>query len=102
MSTKTTKLIVHISDIHICEDTTSSQLKLAQLCTSIGNYRYYSSEIIIVATGDITQSGKSLEFENAYFFFQELKEDLIKKHRFQSIDFCFCPGNHDLDFSQEL
>lgn len=100
MKTEDKKLFIHISDIHISENTTNEDLKLNKFISAIARHRYLTDNLTFLVTGDIAQSGNKKEYENAYLFFQEIKETLLCKHNFSEINFCFCPGNHDLDFSQ--
>ena len=92
--------ILHLSDIHFGRDrciTTDSFSRKSEIMDKlISTLASMSDEMkpdLVLVTGDIAWTGKISEFDEAYEWFQRLKENL-------GLDigrFVFCPGNHDLN-----
>jgi len=90
---------LHISDFHCREGEKWSQdLVLSSLLNDVKkNYSGESSPDLIFVTGDISFSGKKVEFDMAQSFIDELsKVTLVEKD-----SIFFVPGNHDIDRNEE-
>lgn len=89
--------ICHFSDIHFKIDERNAIEKRGELIAAAIDEQIVSlDEITIVISGDIAYSGKKEEFEKAYKFFMNIKDELNKRnHR---VTYFSVPGNHDCDF----
>ncbi|WP_233853526.1 tetratricopeptide repeat protein [Paraburkholderia sp. HD33-4] len=89
---------LHVSDFHFRSgDTYDSDVVLRALIGSVRTFRDTGRRCdLIFATGDIAQSGKPQEYQQATRFFDALLEaaDLERRCLF------VVPGNHDVDRSQ--
>lgn len=97
LTTKVT--IIHLSDLHI---TSSNQFETNNILRSLRAdiiKRLHDADLkdpIICITGDLTYSGKPEEFESVKAFSDSLMKDIGAKAIF------FSPGNHDLNWSDNL
>lgn len=92
--------ILHLSDIHFGRDRsgysepfTRKREILDKLIDTLASLENDLKPDLVLVTGDIAWTGKAAEFDEAYEWFQRLKEVL-------ALDigrFVFCPGNHDLN-----
>ncbi len=92
--------IVHLSDIHICEEKKFYLKEQAKkIAEAIYNRNDEETNLIIIVTGDIAFSGKESEYELAKEYFDILNTRL--KGACKTYNLLFTPGNHDCDFSEE-
>lgn len=88
--------IIHLSDIHfIDEESKNFILDRASKIVEIIHSVAYSTDVLIVVSGDIAQSGKQEEYQVASVFFSNIKTQL--EERGKKVEFVFSPGNHDFD-----
>ena len=93
-------LILHLSDTHIDEEsgqllsyTTLIKKSLQTLLD--GNTIDF---ILIAVTGDIVESGRNVEYENACLFFDKLSDEITHQYKIE-LDIIAVPGNHDCNHS---
>lgn len=92
--------ILHLSDIHfgrdkhgIAEPFEKKNHILNQLIAFISSMNDQEKPDLVLTTGDIAWHGLKSEFDEAYSWYQELKNALALSND----RFVFCPGNHDLN-----
>ena len=89
-------LIIHLSDIHIKSDDSGFAECAEKLASSVYS-QFRNSDICVFAiTGDITFSGKKVEFDIASKFLTNVK-DYLGQEKDIEIVFALAPGNHDCD-----
>lgn len=94
-------VFLHLSDIHIRTEKDISDLHIKKIVDSLRSYKSAFRAIVIVVSGDITQSGKRDQFKNA----RKLMGSLIKqlKDTFQcSFRVIVVPGNHDVNHNTAI
>lgn len=90
--------ILHLSDIHLTINNNSILVKQDCISKAISNEILDCESLYITVTGDIAYSGTKAEYIIAEKFFKNLEEKIIAYKKID-IQFIFCPGNHDCDFS---
>lgn len=90
--------ILQLSDIHIKKNQNTILEKEERLFNSISNDLIGNDIVFIAITGDIAYSGTKEEYDIAEKFLKSL-ESRIKDYNKIDVQFIFCPGNHDCDFS---
>lgn len=92
--------ILHLSDIHFGRDHCGIQEKfdkkekiLDQLLNTLASIDESEIPHVVLVTGDIAWHGEQAEFDEAYKWFQKLREVL----KLDPDQIVFCPGNHDLN-----
>ena len=88
--------ILHLTDIHIENEIFTDRIE--SLVKAIEFDIKQISHLYLVLSGDITNFGRKLEFENAKLFVDELQTRLKSKRKILSIDIVTVPGNHDCCF----
>ena len=58
-------VFLHLSDIHICNEKDISDKHINKIVDSLRSYKTDFNTIIIIISGDITQSGELIQFKNA-------------------------------------
>jgi ABC-type oligopeptide transport system ATPase subunit len=91
--------IIHLTDIHMVGDREkniilSRKQQLYEACYSVLSP---SDNVVIVISGDIAFSGKTEEYENAFYLIDFLQQKLNEYLR-NDITVLIIPGNHDCDF----
>lgn len=93
-------VILHLSDIHF----KVIKNPIADAYHKIGNaVRSIDSDVTaikIIVTGDIANTGNSLEYAEAKKFFMSLESHLKDVNNYSMVSWVFVPGNHDCDFSK--
>lgn len=87
--------ILHLTDLHASSDTQFLKEKAISIADILNNSSC-SDEVLILFSGDISNSGKPEEYEIAADFLKIVEKRTIKK-----LYFAFCPGNHDRNFVDE-
>lgn len=91
--------VIHLSDIHIKSESdivlSRAQL-IAKACVSCIKAK---SKVVIVVSGDISFSGTKEQYASSVDFFEQLKNEIEEKVNVQ-VEYIFCPGNHDCDFTE--
>lgn len=93
--------VLHLSDIHIKTDNNSILEKQDFISNAFRNDILDCSNLFVLVTGDIAFSGKKEEYEIAEYFFKTLEKQIKEYHSTIQINFIFCAGNHDCDFTIE-
>lgn len=93
-------VVIHLSDIHITQDSNPHIDNVDTICEAIQNYTKGVDDAFIVLTGDIAYSGKPLEYEIAKDYLSKIQKWIsdysgIKPH------IIVVPGNHDCNFTKE-
>lgn len=91
--------ILHLSDLHFRENNNSILNKQVQFFNAIKNNVNRSSYLFIVLTGDIANTGKTVEYIEFGKFIKEFEENIKNYCKDIVIEYIFAPGNHDCDFS---
>ncbi len=95
-------VFLHLSDMHISNKKDMNDDRINKIVSSLKSYKSIQIEnVIIVVSGDITQSGYKSQFTNA----RKLMGSLIKK--LNKTFGCKCtiltvPGNHDINHSSSI
>lgn len=94
--------IIQISDIHI---SSSRDFVISRLEYAIKSARPIINECqkaIIVITGDIANTGKTIEYDVAYDYFTRFSAGIIQENPYiDSVEYILVPGNHDCEFTEE-
>lgn len=90
----------HLSDIHFVKDKEANAIiaKQKKIVDAIVSVTEKQSYVLIIVSGDISQSGAKDEYTTALDFFINLDNE-ISQHTKNPCEFVFVPGNHDCDFS---
>jgi predicted MPP superfamily phosphohydrolase len=91
--------ILHLSDLHIKNDDLTS--RIVNLVKSVEYDVKQTSHLYLVLSGDIANSGRKIEFDNAKIFVFQLKEKLKEKCKMLNVKIVSVPGNHDCCFDNE-
>ena len=92
--------ILHLSDIHLTEDSNPIFNKCTQLCNAILSELPNKSNLYIVFTGDIAYSGLKIEYDKANELIDNIKKNLMIEKDL-AISIITIPGNHDCAFPKE-
>lgn len=93
--------IIQMSDLHITSERdyiVENANKLAKAISTIVNE---CQKVIMVITGDIVDKGKVANYEYAKKFVTTFRETIDEEARVEW-EFVMVPGNHDLDFSEQV
>ena len=91
--------VIHISDIHINNESDSIFSKVEKLKTACVSSLPSNGAVIIAISGDIAFSGKKEQYDLAKNMFKEIAE-YIKQEKNSDVNIFFVPGNHDCDFGK--
>lgn len=90
--------VVQLSDLHMrSNESNSINLKFDLLSRSLIRHLRQSERIILIFNGDAANRGTSEEFENAYYFLENLKLKILESSK-ASVEIFMVPGNHDCFF----
>jgi len=92
--------ILHVSDAHFKSSKNAIFEKLEKLYDAVKNEVDGSSHLFILFTGDIANSGKIEEYEQAKLFIDSFKAKIQAYRANLIIETIFAAGNHDCDFSK--
>lgn len=93
--------IIHLSDIHFTIDNNHVSKKWQLLFKALKDDFLNCSNVYIVVSGDVANSGNPAEYKIAKSHFSELLEQLKTRYKSTKFKFILTPGNHDCDFSNE-
>lgn len=88
-------LMVHIGDLHLKKGVHIENDKIIKISDALNEYVGKVSNVIIICTGDIANSGSEEEYKIAKCFFYKLIHSLNKRFGVY-IEVCCVPGNHDI------
>lgn len=88
-------LMVHIGDLHLKKGVHIENDKIIKISDALNEYVGKVSNVIIICTGDIANSGSDEEYKIAKYFFYELIHSLNERFGVY-IEVCCVPGNHDI------
>lgn len=91
-------VILHISDIHIKDESDPILGRAQELGQSVFRYLPDCEALFIVITGDIAFSGISQQYDCADKFINDIVH-VITSEKEVPIHILMAPGNHDCDFS---
>ena len=100
-------LILHLSDLHISEnnnDINAECERIVKVLDAFARNKENVTDVLIVVSGDLTQSGTEEDFYVFDEFIGKLRF-LIKKKLSLGKHSCFvitCPGNHDVYFDHKV
>ncbi|TXI34258.1 MAG: hypothetical protein E6Q53_01655 [Candidatus Moraniibacteriota bacterium] len=95
-----TILIVHLSDIHIHDQSDAILARPDQIAASTYSALPDVDAVFIVISGDVAQSGKEAEYQLASVFLRSLAAG-IREERDVPVHFVIAPGNHDCNFDRD-
>lgn len=88
--------ILHLSDLHIGTITPEINTLNSLVCSL--KYKIQNiTDLLIIISGDIAQSGKKEEYELAFDYFMHLEAGFLKQREDLNIRFIVSPGNHDFE-----
>ena len=94
-------VFLHLSDIHICNEKDISDKHINKIVDSLRSYKTDFNTIIIIISGDITQSGELIQFKNAGKLMGSLITQL--KTTFScDYEVIVVPGNHDVSHGTNI
>lgn len=91
--------ILHFSDIHIKEKDEDISYMCEEINNAIESNLEELESILIIISGDIAAHGKEEQYNNAYVFLEELREDLKSRTKL-NVYYFVIPGNHDCNFQK--
>ena len=90
-------LILHLSDIHISGASNPILTRADRIASALNPHLPNLSQVVIVVSGDIADTGDSKEYALAEKLFVDLA-DAIRSEARCPISYLFVPGNHDCNF----
>ena len=95
-------LFIHLSDIHCRDFELANEEKTNALISTLNLYSNSNciDRIVVICSGDLTNSGKSNEFKAIRNFFGKILYTIGEKHK-MFINLFVVPGNHDLYYKNE-
>ena len=96
-------LILHLTDLHIDESVEQILPYTIQIKKSLQTLLDSNiiDFILIVVTGDIAKSGRSVEYGKVRLFLKKLAEEIGSQNKID-LDIIAVPGNHDCNHSNGI
>ena len=94
--------VIQMSDLHITSGTDYIVEKSRNLARATASILNECSKVAVVVTGDIVDKGNVANYQFAKKMFQDFKNEIEKERKFDSWEYVFVPGNHDLDFGMDV
>src|SRR4051812_5467434 len=94
-------LIIHLSDIHISTGNEAVLQRASRIASAVAPFERNPDAVFLVISGDISFSGKQLEFLAAKTFLDVLKGEFQGLFKNAQIEIVTVPGNHDCDFAED-
>ncbi|QOY51713.1 metallophosphoesterase [Candidatus Sulfurimonas baltica] len=91
--------ILHLSDLHFKKDNNKIIEKETLLFDAFKNEISQYEHLFITITGDIAYSGLKEEYALVKSFLNRLENRIFAYNKKIKIEYIFCAGNHDCDFS---
>lgn len=91
--------VVHFSDIHIESKHDLIFERIDAIKSACVGVIPQNADVIIAVSGDIANSGKKNQYEDAKILFEQIV-DYIKEQKKANVNIVFVPGNHDCDLSE--
>jgi hypothetical protein len=91
--------ILHLSDLHFKESNNCIVEKEQKIFDAIKNELSQYRHLFIVITGDIANYGLEAEYKEAEALLKRLEDKIYSYNENIKIEYVFCAGNHDCDFS---
>lgn len=88
-------LMVHIGDLHLKKNVHIEDDKISKISDALNEYVGKVSNVIIICTGDIANTGSEEEYKTAKYFFNKLIHSLKERFKVNIKVYCV-PGNHDI------
>ena len=102
METNNSVVFLHLSDMHIKDKKDISYLHIEKIVSSLRSYKNIKfQKVIIILSGDITQSGEESQFDNAKKLMGNLIIKLNKEFNCECV-ILTVPGNHDVNHGDYL
>ena len=94
--------VIQMSDLHITSGTDYIVEKSRNLARATASILNECSKVAVVVTGDIVDKGNVANYQFAKKMFQDFRNEIEKETKFDSWEYVFVPGNHDLDFGMDV
>lgn len=94
-------LFLHLSDIHCNDKKIINDEKTSALISTLNLYNNAIDKVIIICSGDLTNTGNKNEFKLIRTFFGKILSEIGKKYNMY-INLFVVPGNHDLYYKDGL
>jgi hypothetical protein len=91
-------LLIQLSDMHFMEKGDAVLNRSEQIAGAVQNLLPLSTQIILIVTGDIAQSGKKAEYDLANKFINDIACNIRSRYNID-IAILTVPGNHDAEFN---
>lgn len=91
-------VVIHFSDLHINETVEPKDINLVEAV--LREVPYNIEDILLIISGDITESGKSSQYELATSYLIKLKDKIKNEYKIES-NILAVPGNHDCNLSDD-
>ena len=93
-------ILIHLTDLHITEHCDLNS-RIGSICKLIVHDFKSITKIFLVVSGDITNSGKEVEFLNAQKCLGVIKSLVERELNHIKVSVIIVPGNHDCNFSND-
>ena len=91
-------ILLHLSDIHIRCGSNPITAQVKSIANALNICTDEECICFIVVSGDVANSGNSLEYEIAYRFVSDLIQEIHLNSRISQVHPILVPGNHDSNF----
>jgi hypothetical protein len=93
--------LLHLTDIHVKTGTEPVLGRVEAIKGAVHEGAPNASACIIVISGDVAFSGSQAEYDAAYAFFDDLRNQISSLPSMKVVELVVVPGNHDCDFRNE-
>ena len=97
-----TVLLIHFSDLHLRTNDDPILSRVSSIKNVLKDSLAESDNIIILISGDVAFSGKSIEYDLAKQFLSEFDREIKSIQKSVTLNYIIVPGNHDCCFEAEL
>lgn len=100
-------LLLHLSDMHYGDAGNSTKGRVDQIVSSVRNIQHGLDAVLIIVSGDLSNTGADCELAEAWELIQSLKDGLASEpalltgNSTDQIHVIAVPGNHDCDLRNE-
>ena len=91
-------ILLHLSDIHIRCGSNPITARVKNIANALNICTDEECICFLIVSGDVANSGNSLEYEIAYSFISDLIHEIDLNSRISQVHPILVPGNHDSNF----